>query len=69
MLVHVRYEPSAWSAKTLPLDLAAFGMIFAVSVALGLLYAQVGLASAMAAHFTYDVAVMARYRGLAQRPL
>jgi membrane protease YdiL (CAAX protease family) len=67
MLVHMRYDRTAWNRKNLPLDLAAFGMLFAVSAILGALCAYVGLASAMAAHFTYDVAVLARYRRLALR--
>jgi membrane protease YdiL (CAAX protease family) len=67
MLVHMRYDRAAWNRKDLPLDLVAFGTLFAVSGILGALCAYVGLASAMAAHFIYDVAVMARYRRLALR--
>lgn len=63
-LVHMRPNREAWARERLAFALVTLLLLFGVSTSLGLVYARVGLVSAMTCHFVYDVIVLQAYQRL-----
>ena len=67
VVVHLRIDRGAWAGERLLMLAVLLLLLYAISLTFGILYAQVGLASAMAAHFVYDVVMFEAYRVLRTR--
>lgn len=63
-LVHLRPDREAWARERLAFGLVTLALLFGVSTSLGFVYARVGLVSATASHFVYDVIVLQAYQRL-----
>lgn len=63
-LVHLRPDREAWARERVAFALVTLLLLFGVSASLGFVYARVGLVSAMASHFVYDVIVLQGYQRL-----
>ena len=60
-LAHVRLDRAAWAQPDRPYAIAAVGLLYAISMAMGLLFMRVGLLAAMTAHFAYDLILLHGY--------
>ena len=62
--VHVNYVALARDRANLALSALAIGMVFGLSLILGVVFERVGLVAAMLAHGAYDFIVLVAYRRL-----
>jgi membrane protease YdiL (CAAX protease family) len=64
--VHVNYVALARDRANVRLSAIAVGMVFGLSLILGVVFERVGLVAAMLAHGAYDFIVLVAYRRLAR---
>lgn len=62
--VHLNFDFSAIKKSDLPFIFLSVGMVFIVSLIMGVLFAQFGLFTSIAAHTIYDAIVLFAYRNL-----
>lgn len=66
---HMNFDFSGFKKSDLPFALLSIGTVFAVSLAMGVLFERFGLLASIAAHIFYDAIVLLAYRNLLSQPV